>query len=159
MHQCNIQYNCCMNISIRKLWVTDVDTGNDTRLNFVNCYVCRVHAGAINSMLILFCSLLGVMSCMVMRSVRITDFPCSLIHNATLDSVLAGVFFAVRAPGIVGPYFVLISEIYTEMQHILMPILNICPIMTEHGPRTPPPQIKTQQRLTLKTVLCFVQSV
>jgi hypothetical protein len=106
-----------MNISIRKLWVTDVDTGNDTTLNFVNCCVCRVRAGAINSMLILFCSLLGVMSCVVMRSVRITDFPCSLIQNAKLDSVLAGVFFAVRASGIVGPYFVLMSEIYTEMQH------------------------------------------
>ena len=45
---------------------------------------------------------------------------------------MAGVFFAVRAPGIVGPYFVLIPEIYTEMQNILTPILNICPIMTEY---------------------------
>jgi hypothetical protein len=30
---------------------------------------------------------------------------------------MADVFFAVRAPGIVGPYFVPIAEIYTEMQH------------------------------------------
>lgn len=73
-----------------------------------------MHAGEIASMLIPFCTELGVICrCVVCQNNRFSV----LIHKATLHSVMAGVFFGVKAPGIVGPCFLLIPEIYTDKQH------------------------------------------
>jgi hypothetical protein len=67
------------------------------------------------------------------------------------------VFFAVRAPGIVGPYFVPIAEIYTEMQHTFWrQFWTSVQLWQNMDFFAPPPQIKSQQQLMLKTVLCVV---